>query len=330
MQCEDAGVTRDRRAALRRAGVLATVVRGVHELRAGVPAAALVAPRGVEPVPTPCVEPAVAPWPVPVVVPGRTSAVRDHDHDRRRAAWTALLVLGPERAVAVGCCALALLGVQGLPLTIRPEAALPRADGRDIRAGQPRDGAVTRCFRTSDVVEVGGARVVEPALALAQAVCELGRENAVSVLDSALQRGLVAPGELARVRTLARGRRGAARLADWWHLVDGRAQSPLETRARLQCVDAGIPPDELQMPVHDATGRVVAHGDLGWVRRDGGLLLAEIDGAEPHSTPDALFHDRSRQNAIVAAGATLVRFTAADIRTEHVVPSTIRRHLASA
>ncbi|PJI93701.1 type IV toxin-antitoxin system AbiEi family antitoxin domain-containing protein [Luteimicrobium subarcticum] len=52
---------------------------------------------------------------------------------RRRAAWLALLAYGPE-AIAVGSCALALHGIEGLPMTIRPEAALPDADRREPRS----------------------------------------------------------------------------------------------------------------------------------------------------------------------------------------------------
>lgn len=334
VQCERAGLTRDRRAALRRAGELVPVVRGVHDVAASVarwlgpdafvdrtPYGTVGGSRGTH----------GAARELRHAPPGdRAVVVRDADHLRRRSAWTALLALGPERAVAVGCCALALHGVQGLPTTLRPEAALPAADGRLTRTGEPARGAAARCFRTGDVVAlVGGARAVLPELALAQAVCELDRDHAVAVLDSALQRRLVPDDDLAHVRSLARGRRGAARLADWWHLVDGRAQSPLETRARLQCIDAGVAPHDLQVPVRDSAGRVLARGDLGWLMRDGRLLIAEIDGAGPHSTPAALYEDRRRQNAIVGAGAVLVRFTADDIRTGTVVPRTVRHHLTA-
>jgi very-short-patch-repair endonuclease len=77
---------------------------------------------------------------------------------------------------------------------------------------------------------------------------------------------------------------------------------------------------------------VVARGDLGWWLDDGRLLLVEIDGATPHGAPDALYRDRARQNAIVATGALLLRFTADDLRhhrvaqevARHVTPSTTR------
>lgn len=46
----------------------------------------------------------------------------------------------------------------------------------------------------------------------------------------------------------------------------------------------------------------------------------------PHGTPDALHHDRARQNQIVATGAILLRFTAADLRAGRL-PATIARHV---
>ncbi|MBD7917559.1 hypothetical protein H9657_04600 [Cellulomonas sp. Sa3CUA2] len=307
-QCDAAGLGRHRRATLRAGGVLLPVVRGVHDLAAEVERRW---------------GPDVFGAPPPTSVTPRAAVRRDPDHLRRRSAWTALLMLGPGEAVAVGACALALHGVHGLPRDIRPEAALEPAGGRD-----PRAAARVRRFRVGDVRTVRGARVVAPDVALAQAVCELSREHAVAVLDSAVQQRLVAP-DLGSVRALARGRRGAARAADWWPLVDGRAQSPLETRARLQCVDLGIPPDGIQVAVHDPRGRVVARGDLGWRLPDRRLLVVEIDGAGPHSTPAALFRDRARQNAVVASGALLLRFTAADVHDHRVAPE-IRHHLAAA
>lgn len=65
------------------------------------------------------------------------------DHLRRRSAWIALLACGPT-SVAVGSCALALLGVRGLPLHIDPEAALP--GGRHAKVSP---GVQVRCYESS-------------------------------------------------------------------------------------------------------------------------------------------------------------------------------------
>ncbi len=246
------------------------------------------------------------------------------DLRRRRAALLALLAHGPS-AVAVGQCALALLGVQGLPMNIRPEVWLPPGSPRVARAG-----IVVRCYRRPfPTFTVGEFQVAAPRWALAQAVPELGRDAAVAVLDSSVQRGLVGHGELGEVARLCRFRTGAPSVRAWLGLVDGRSQSPLETRARLECVDAGVPPDELQVPIRDAARRIVARGDLGWKLRRGRWLVVEIDGAGPHSDPRALYVDRERQNAVVATGTVdMLRFTAREVARRDLIPTAVAAHLA--
>ena len=247
---------------------------------------------------------------------------RGPDHTRRRAAYLGLLAYGQE-AVSVGQCALALLGVQGLPTTIRAEVALP---GGSARAG--RAGIVVRRYRGSTpTVAVDGFRVTAPAWALVQAVADLDRGRAVAVLDSALHHRIVRSEDIDAVIEAARGRHGIARLRSLMPLVDGRAESPLETFARLQCLDAGVPPDDLQVAVRDLAGRVVARGDLGWRLRRGRWLIVEIDGAGPHTLPDAVFADRARQNAITSTGnVDLLRFTASDLARTGLVPAAVVAH----
>lgn len=289
-QCERAAVTASRRRVLEHAGMLLRVMRGVVDA-------------------DPCLG----------------AAARDADpvrRQRRKDARTALLALG-DHAVAVGPCALALMDVEGLPRRLRPEAAMPRAQYR-----RPRGPVVVRCFVDVPVVSWAGTRVADPRWALAQAVCELRRGEAVAVLDSALHRRVLRADQLAEVQQLVAGRRGAATVRPWWDLVDGRAESPLETNARLQCVDAGIPPDDLQLPIRDAAGRLIARGDLAWRLRGGRWLVVEIDGRGPHGTPQALYGDRGRQNAILGVGGIdLLRFTHHDL-DRNLMLAPIRHHLA--
>lgn len=80
-----------------------------------------------------------------------------------------------------------------------------------------------------------------------------------------------------------------------------------------------MPPDALQLVVVDRAGRQLGRVDLAWRLPDGTWLLVEIDGAEIHSTPQAVYRDRSRQNALMSTGgARLLRFTAGDIRSRMV------------
>ncbi|GII98672.1 hypothetical protein CLV28_0438 [Sediminihabitans luteus] len=260
--------------------------------------------------------------------PGRgvydtTPGPRSVDDGRRAAAWTALLAFGPD-AVAVGACALVMHRVAGLPSRITPEVAMPGADRR-----RTRDQIVCRHFDTDlRTVLVAGRRVVALDLALAQAVPELSRAHGLAVLDDVLHRGLLDRSGLDRVHDLARGRRGVASRHELWAFADARSESPLESFARLDCIDAGVPPDVLQLPVLDLAGRVRARGDMAWRLPHGRWLVAEVDGREVHGLPDAVYADRSRQNALVGTGRIdVLRFTSHDLGR---IGTTVRGVLARA
>ena len=70
-------------------------------------------------------------------------------------------------------------------------------------------------------------------------------------------------------------------------------------------------------------GRVVAVLDIAFPLV---LLAIEIDGWAWHSDPERFQDDRRRQNALVAAGWTVLRFTWADLieRPEQVVATVVR------
>ncbi len=136
-------------------------------------------------------------------------------------------------------------------------------------------------------------------------------------------------GDLAALEAAMAGRRGSARLRPLWSLVDGRAESPLETWARLRCIDEGLPPDELQVMLRASNGEFLARGDMGWRRDDGGWVVVEMDGRDVHSSPEAVFADRERQNRLlVEAKVTLLRFTGQDLGHRSAIPMAVRRALA--
>lgn len=256
-------------------------------------------------------------------VPARDGASTDLAASRRRAAWLALLALGRD-AVAVGSCALALLGVSGLPARIRPEAATPTSGPR-----ASRDGVVARYFEPQmTTVLIDGRRVASPRWAIAQAVPELPRWSGLAVLDAVLREEILDDRGLEIAHAIARGRRGVASRHDLWEHACGLAESPLESAARLDCIDWGVPPHRLQLPVHGSTGRVEARADMAWRLTDGRWLVAEVDGREFHDAPSAAAADRRRQNRLVGGGRFVVlRFTSRDL--PDVVGRTVREVLAA-
>ncbi|MGE9350507.1 hypothetical protein ACQP60_13665 [Isoptericola variabilis] len=321
-QCERHDVGRSRRAGWLRAGRWRAVARGVVDTIAVPPER-----RTVHDVPrTP-----VPPWVLTDVGAavrrsGRATAAvhRDRsdsdllfDHLRRRSAWVGLLAFGPE-AIAVGPCALALLGVEGLPPSIRPEVALPRASNRPDREGiglrQFDDGMTT--VIVSDR-RTGPWRLAAPEWAIAQAVPELSMEHGLAVLDSALRLEVVDRAGAARAHDHARGRRGIARRHELWEWADPDAASWTESAARWQCIEEGVPPDILQLPVSGRSGRVVGVGDMAW-RLDGGeWLVAELDGFEWHEGDvRSERRDRDRDNDFAAAPGIQLRLPCSCARSE--------------
>ncbi|WP_239095889.1 endonuclease domain-containing protein [Micromonospora lutea] len=182
-------------------------------------------------------------------------------------------------------------------------------------------------IRPRELVAVAGIVTTRPVRTVADLVLRLTRFPAVCVVDSALNQGLVREDEFADIHRLIRGRCGAVAARGYLAEADCRAQSPLETRTRLRCVDGRVPPDVLQVEVRDHDGYLLGVGDLGWRRY---RIIAEADGQGPHSGPDAVFADRRRQNRLLNAGWAVLRFTWADTLHADYIPWTVRQAMQRA
>ena len=229
--------------------------------------------------------------------------------------------------VLAGGTAARLWGIQGAPegaveVTVPPTRPLrARSDMRPH----------TWALGAGDVTNLRGMLVTSPARTLLDVVPAVDRPTALAVIDSALRSGLLTAAGLEVLRLRATGRPGAAHVADLWLRGDPRAESVLESRVRLRCLDGGLPPDDLQVEVRDQDGRVLARVDLAYRTRSRGrgrgLLLVEADGAAVHAGPEAVFADRTRGNGLTALGHDMVRFTWRDTLDPHRIPRSIRASL---
>ena len=109
-----------------------------------------------------------------------------------------------------------------------------------------------------------------------------------------------------------KGRSGAGvlrQVLDERALGTARPDSLLESRMARLLRAHGLPPAVFQFEVH-RNGRFVARLDFAYpaIR-----LAIEVDAFDSHSSPRALQHDLRRQNALVALGWTVLRFTWADV-----------------
>jgi very-short-patch-repair endonuclease len=153
-----------------------------------------------------------------------------------------------------------------------------------------------------------------PCLRPARATLDLLRllplAEAVVVADAVQHAELVSAGELAREVHEHAGLRGVRQAVRALSLADARAESPPESRLRLRLVLAGLRPVP-QHDVHDGTGRWVARVDLAFPEA---RLAVEYDGRAVHERGNVFARDRQRQNALIAAGWLVLRYTAEDLR----------------
>ncbi|MDQ4501702.1 type IV toxin-antitoxin system AbiEi family antitoxin domain-containing protein [Sinomonas sp. ASV322] len=177
-----------------------------------------------------------------------------------------------------------------------------------------------------DVVEVPlGWGQIARATSLDRTVADCARsldiERAAVVGDHALRLGASLDGiRAAADRTGAI--RGARRVERLVGLLDGRSESPGETRTRLALLAAGLPAPELQFEISTGEGRFRA--DFAWPDV---LVILEFDGEAKYfdyrPTDVALRAERRRENAIVDEGWTLVRARWADLSIPGAIPAKV-------
>lgn len=225
-----------------------------------------------------------------------------------RAAAAARLM--PDRSAVADRCLLWLLGVDVLPAGPPVlEVVVPR----DVVAPRRRD---VRCriadVPAGDVLRLGPAavRCLRPVRAVADLLRQLPLEDAVVVADAAWHGGLCDARAVRLELAAHAGLKGVVQARRVLDLADPRAESPPETRLRLGLHGAGLVVVP-QFVVLDAQGRFVARVDLAMPDL---RLAVEHDGQAVHQQPGVFASDRRRQNALVAAGWTVLRFTAADLR----------------
>jgi len=220
----------------------------------------------------------------------------------------------PEYAFS-GLTAAWLLGVDvawGDPIEVTIGREVPvraRAGVRLRRAALPRSDVIHRQgFRTTSAMRT---------------VCDLGSRRdlvgSVVVVDMVLHADLVTLPQLESHLQTHPGQKGVKRLRRAVRLADSRAESPMETRLRMELIRARLPRPSVQAEIRDAAGDFIGRAHLYYPDR---RLVIEYDG-DNHR--DRLVADLRRQNAIVNAGYHLLRFTVADMRTTGSIAAQVRR-----
>lgn len=214
------------------------------------------------------------------------------------------------------------------PLSLDPDAHLDEVIAGPAGRRRRTDRLVVHRHQlaSGDVVPDGSVSVTSPVRTLLDLARALELPAAVCAWESALRRHQVNRDELLTAVAEQGGRWKVRTLRRVAALVDVTAESPLETLVRLPLVYAGLVPQS-QLVVVDSTGGFVARTDLGFGQA---RVAVEADGSGVHGAPAAVFADRTRQNALQAAGWVVLRFTWYDARRRPgYILSVVRAALAA-
>lgn len=157
------------------------------------------------------------------------------------------------------------------------------------------DGLVVHRRDGAPLVLVDGRRATSPAWTAVEVARLLRRPRALATLDAALRSGTCSRPDLWRAAIEQAGRRGIVAVRNLIPLADPRAESPMESEARLAMIDGGLPTPELQYEIVDGNGQL-RRLDFAWPDQ---RVAVEYDGEDWHSGAEAMRRDRRRQAALL-------------------------------
>lgn len=220
----------------------------------------------------------------------------------------AVLLTAPPGAVLSHLSAADVWGVQ-IPLRgqddLRVHVTVPPASQAESRTDR-------RLYRSrlteEDVARRWSMPVTTPARTWRDVAAVLEPPALLAVTDQLL-RGPASRTELEEELRRRPSGRGCARARRVLPVADPRAESPMESVLRWLLHEAGLPTPRLQYVVRDGAGVFLGRADLAWPDQ---RVIVEFDG-DLHRERGVFVNDVRRQNRLIAAGWTVLRFTSADV-----------------
>ncbi|MFD6158064.1 hypothetical protein ACFWF7_10695 [Nocardia sp. NPDC060256] len=250
--------------------------------------------------------------------------------EQRHCVLARAVVAAAESSVVVTHVSAAI--VHGLPVWKIPLARVHL--GRNRRAG----GRVRRrsVVHSMPIAPDEWELVDElPVTTVARTVVDLARtvpfEQAVVVGDAALRLGKTTRDELCEQLERAKGRTGRPQASRVVEFLDGRAESPGESRSRVAMCQLKLPAPELQARILTPTKSLVARVDFLFPEHG---VIGEFDGEIKYrgelrgtlNPEDVVIAEKVREDALRRLGWTVARWTWRDLDT----PTAWLPHLATA
>lgn len=155
-----------------------------------------------------------------------------------------------------------------------------------------------------------GRLVTAPAWTAVEVARTKGRRRVLATLDAALRAGVCTQAELSRAVDEQRGRRGIVAVRDLLPRADPRAESPMESEARLVFLDSALPAPVLQYEIVDRCGQLWRL-DFAWPESK---VAAEYDSMEWHANPESWKRDKIKAVRLAEMGWTVISFVVDDVR----------------
>ena len=237
-----------------------------------------------------------------------------------RTPTTGLLVEAARLSLKVGdavACHQTAAVLHGFAVLDDPRIHVVASAPRQSRAGLVvhRDH-----LSAADVVSVRGTPATNAARTGVDMARTLERLDALATLDAAI-RARVQPAALAAELTRHTYRSGHRQAAELIPLADGRAESPMESRTRMRCLDAGLPRPVPQCKVW--VGGRLYRLDLGWPEYRIGL---DYESGDWHTGAAAASRDNPRHNGLTDIGWTMYYATGGQVyRAPHMFTDPILR-----
>ena len=171
-------------------------------------------------------------------------------------------------------------------------------------------GLVVHQRRGAPLQWVSSRLATAPAWTAVEVARRLARPRALATLDAALRSTWCNRADLEEAIREQCGRRGIVAVRGLLHHADPRAESAMESEARLVMLDYGLPRPELQYLIEGRSGerwRV----EFAW---PDARVAAEYESVDWHAGRSAMLRDKTRFGGVQDAGWTVIPIIVDDVR----------------
>jgi hypothetical protein len=190
---------------------------------------------------------------------------------------------------------------------------------------RPTAGLIVHQRLGAPLRRVAGRLATAPAWTAVEVARTLRRPRALATLDAALRSTHCSRAELESAVREQKGRRGIVHVRELLEYADGRAESGMESEARLVMIDYGLPLPELQYEIRAFDG-TVHRVDFAWPEHS---VVAEYESIDWHSGRVEMIRDKKRYADFQDLGLTVVPIVVDDVRGEPwLLAERLRHHLS--